>query len=147
MSGCDIDENLVKRGQENGLNVELGCAETISQTYGNDSFDLISCLHVLEHLDSPLAALKEFHKVTKRHILVAVPNAYNRLPELGSHLYSFNYRTLTNLGRKAGFEPVRVTGESINILPNIIRLSPGFSRFIIGLLYGSIEIVALFRKI
>ena len=147
MSGCDIDENLVKRGQENGLNVELGCAEAVSHTYRDNSFDLISCLHVLEHLDSPLAALKEFHKVTKRYVLVAVPNAYAKLPELESHLYSFNYRTLTNLGRRAGFEPVRMTGESINILPNIIRLTPGFSRFIIGLLYGSIEIVALFRKI
>jgi len=144
--GCDIDENLVKWGKENGLNVELGGAETVSQTYGNDAFDLVSCLHVLEHLDSPLAALKEFYKVSKKYVLVAVPNAYNRLPELGSHLYSFNYRTLTNLALKVGFEPVRVTGESINILPNIVRLSPGFSRLIIGLLYGSIEIVALLRK-
>ncbi|MFH2110766.1 MAG: class I SAM-dependent methyltransferase [Candidatus Bathyarchaeota archaeon] len=147
VSGCDIDENLVKWGQENGLNVKVEGAETLTRTYENDSHDLITCLHVLEHLDSPIVALREFHKVTGRHMLVAVPNAYAKLPDIGSHLYSFNYQTLTNLARRADFKPEHVTGESINIWPNVIRFSPGVNRLIIGLLYGSNEIVGLFRKI
>lgn len=144
VSGCDVDENLVRWAERRGLDVKLGCAENLSQVTG--PVDLVTCLHVLEHLDSPLAALREFCKATRRYVLIAVPNAYAKLPEIGSHLYSFNHQTLMNLAGRAELEPVRVSGEFINVLPNVLRFTPGVSRLLIGLMYGSNELVGLFKK-
>jgi len=42
--------------------------------YQDNSFDLVLCTEVLEHLDYPERALKELLRVTKKHLLLTVPN-------------------------------------------------------------------------
>lgn len=42
--------------------------------YKNDSFDLVICTEVLEHLDDPKKALKEALRTSKKNILISVPN-------------------------------------------------------------------------
>jgi 2-polyprenyl-3-methyl-5-hydroxy-6-metoxy-1,4-benzoquinol methylase len=46
--------------------------------FRNSVFDKIACFEVLEHLDSPIRALKEFKRVLKAdgEIMISVPNVW-----------------------------------------------------------------------
>jgi SAM-dependent methyltransferase len=45
-----------------------------SLPYKDNSFDLVICTEVLEHLDNPKKALLEIKRVSRKYILVSVPN-------------------------------------------------------------------------
>jgi len=42
--------------------------------YADDSFDLVMCLEVLEHLPDPHRGLRELRRMTSEHCLVSVPH-------------------------------------------------------------------------
>ncbi len=42
--------------------------------YKTNSFDLVICTEVLEHLDNPKKAYRELIRVSKKYVLVSVPN-------------------------------------------------------------------------
>jgi SAM-dependent methyltransferase len=42
--------------------------------YKDNSFDLVICTEVLEHLDDPQKALQEMVRVSKKYLLLSVPN-------------------------------------------------------------------------
>jgi SAM-dependent methyltransferase len=80
-------------------------------------FDAITMLHVIEHLDSPHAALQRAHALLKPGgaVLIETPtidNLWFRLAParwrqlIPDHYYFFSRRTLTVLLRRCGFEPV-----------------------------------------
>jgi SAM-dependent methyltransferase len=50
--------------------------ETPVLPFANASFDAAVCLDVLEHLDSPHALCEEMARVSRRWVLVSLPNAY-----------------------------------------------------------------------
>lgn len=42
--------------------------------YKDNSFDLVVCTEVLEHLEDPTKALAELLRVTRKHVILSVPN-------------------------------------------------------------------------
>jgi len=42
--------------------------------YQDNSFDLVVCTEVLEHLEEPSKVLKEILRVSKKYVLISVPN-------------------------------------------------------------------------
>ena len=44
--------------------------------FGDDSFDVVTALDVLEHLDNPHAALSELIRVARKTVIVSLPNMY-----------------------------------------------------------------------
>ncbi len=45
-----------------------------SLPYKDNSFDLVLCSEVLEHLEDPQKALKELFRVSQKYVLISVPN-------------------------------------------------------------------------
>ena len=84
----------------------------------DESFDVITANHVVEHFRDPHAALGRFHSWLRPggRIFVSVPSVANpnRTPygrfHFG-HLYNFTYETLAMLARRAGFIQSEETPE------------------------------------
>jgi|SRR3989344_6678395 len=43
-------------------------------TFKDNSFDMVTCFEVLEHIPDPVKAMKELYRVTKNRLLISVPN-------------------------------------------------------------------------
>ncbi|MEE4193716.1 MAG: class I SAM-dependent methyltransferase [Anaerolineae bacterium] len=56
-----------------GIDFTLQNAEQLDQ-YSDTQFDLVVCLEVLEHLENPQKGLQELIRISRRDILVSVPN-------------------------------------------------------------------------
>jgi SAM-dependent methyltransferase len=72
--GVDISPQAVDFCRERGLDsVALGAAEHLP--HDDDSFDLVTALDVIEHLDDDVAGLREMRRVLRRdgRILIFVP--------------------------------------------------------------------------
>jgi len=111
VSGVDISEEGVKKCKEKGFDAILFDASTESLPFLDKTFDTVIILDVLEHVYAPEILLAEAVRVSKKHIIISVPNfnslpariqvlsgkvPENNLPHKG-HLYWFNYSVLTNL--------------------------------------------------
>ena len=72
--GVDVDEEAVGYCHERGLaDVRQGAAETLP--FDDGSFDLVTALDVIEHLDDDAVALREMRRVLRPggQVLVTVP--------------------------------------------------------------------------
>jgi SAM-dependent methyltransferase len=74
---------------------------------GNEErFDLVSMMHVLEHLPNPVAFLRQLRAdllTPDGHLLIEVPNLYEHSSFELAHLYAFTSQTLREALRRAGF--------------------------------------------
>lgn len=81
------------------------------------SWDLVIASEVLEHLDDPLAALKELKRVSSRHVLLSVPHEpWFRLGNLarGRHLSRLgNHPEHVNLWSRSGF--AKFVGQELQV--------------------------------
>lgn len=83
---------------------------------GGERFDLISLIHVLEHLPDPvqtLAGLRERWLAPGGAFLLEVPNLYIHTSYELAHLHAFSQHTLLETLRLAGYrvDAVRVHGQ------------------------------------
>lgn len=103
--------------REYGLNVQVGFVQDV--IIPQQSFDLITIWHVLEHTDNPFAVLKKLHSLLKLQgvLVVEVPNIEatcqspkNTFHE--AHIYHFNVASLIKLAEKAGFTEISYTASA-----------------------------------
>jgi len=76
-----------------------------------EPFDLLSLIHVLEHLPDPvgsLAALRQDRLHPQGYLLLEVPNLYAHDSFEVAHLVSFSPHTLVETVKQAGFQVVAV---------------------------------------
>ena len=93
--GLDPDAPSLTEHRAPGMPVIRGVGETIP--FANESFDLVVCVWVLEHLGDPAATLREARRVLKHggHFVFLTPNVRNPLMvanRIGSALPSLQRR-------------------------------------------------------
>jgi len=96
-------------------------ASSYALPFRDNSFDEVTSLHLLEHLEIPLTALREMIRVSKNVVTAVVP-AFAYRDECGEHLYTWGEGSLYNLLRKAGLRDVKVsTGYFREVKGNILK--------------------------
>lgn len=76
--GCDFSREVIEIARENAINRGLETSLFKSRSIYDldvtqDSADLVVCCEVLEHLENPDAGLQALQRITKRHLIVSVP--------------------------------------------------------------------------
>lgn len=73
VSGTDVDPQCVSLAAQHGRTCRLDLNHPLSQ-FGAKSFDVITCFHVLEHVDNPKEVLGTLRQMAREYVVVAVPN-------------------------------------------------------------------------
>jgi ubiquinone/menaquinone biosynthesis C-methylase UbiE len=71
--GCDLNSQSLKKAVK-APNAEYICADATHLPFKDNFFDIVLCSEVLEHLDSPLKAIKELARASKKMIVLTFPN-------------------------------------------------------------------------
>lgn len=91
------------------------------------SFDVVTALDVIEHLDDDLGALREFHRALRPggHLLLTVPAypfIWSEHDEALHHKRRYLKGGLLELLRRAGFRPIRASYSLMGLLPLALLL-------------------------
>jgi len=78
--GVDPDQRVLQNPYLD--EAKTGCAESIP--YDDETFDIVICMHLLEHLCHPQDAFKEIHRVLKPKgsLFIKTTNKYHYVPVL-----------------------------------------------------------------
>ena len=151
-AGCGSGRNMVelaRRGAVTGVELsdtsvalararhagEVIAGSVTEMPFADDSFDLATCLDVIEHLEDDLAALRELRRVVAPagSLLVTVP-AYQWLwsghDEINHHFRRYTRSSLQRTAEQAGWRQVRTTYFNSLLLPVavLLRVLERFSR-------------------
>ena len=74
LEGVDYLDTAIQIGRKIYPQFTLKQGNIYALPYKDNSFDLLICSEVLEHLEHPEEALKELHRVTKKYVIFSVPN-------------------------------------------------------------------------
>lgn len=72
--GIEYDPEAVKIANKLYPKLDIHEGDVLKLPYKNDSFDLVVCTEVLEHLENPRKAYRELLRVSKKYVLITVPN-------------------------------------------------------------------------
>jgi SAM-dependent methyltransferase len=122
--GVDISVDALEFCRARGLQqqVRLGAAETLP--YEDGSFDLVTALDVVEHLDDDVGGLKEMRRVLKPggRALLFVPAfmfLWGVQDDVSHHRRRYTLKNLRGMVREAGFEVERATYANISFFAPI----------------------------
>ncbi|MCX6875078.1 MAG: class I SAM-dependent methyltransferase [Verrucomicrobia bacterium] len=129
--GLDVDPECVRIARSKGDAELLNLADPASQV-GVASFDVVTCFHVLEHVDNPKEVLTMLGRAARRYVLTAVPNlrliSNLRKPRVESgrvnegHLQSWDHAHFRNLAENHCGLRIISWGFDATILPVVSEL-------------------------
>ncbi len=124
--GVDVSEDALAFCRERGLeNVKLGAAEQLP--YDDGTFDLVTALDVVEHLDDDLAGLREMRRVLRPggRVLLFVPTfmfLWGLQDDVSHHRRRYRMPELRRVLEQAGFEIERTTYANITFFMPILAM-------------------------
>ncbi len=124
--GVDIDEEAVGYCRERGLlDVQVGELEKLP--FGDASFDLVTALDVVEHIDDDLAALREIGRVLRPggHLLMTVPAhqfLWGDQDEVNMHKRRYVAAEVRDRLKATGFQVERVSYINAFMFPPIAAI-------------------------
>lgn len=74
LEGLDFLDRAIQLGKITHPELSLKQGNIYELPYEDNSFDVVLCLEVLEHLEYPERALKELQRVARKYCIVSVPN-------------------------------------------------------------------------
>jgi len=72
--GIDFSDRAIQIGKKLHPHISLNPGTIYHIPFKADSFDLVICSEVLEHLEDPKKALLELQRVTKKNCIISVPH-------------------------------------------------------------------------
>jgi len=110
--GVDVSEDALEFCRAKGLKTHKGLAEKLP--FADESFDLVTALDVVEHLDDDVAGLKEMNRVLKKDgkTLIFVPAfmwLWGVQDDISNHRIRYTRAQIVERLEKAGFEIERAT--------------------------------------
>ena len=97
---CDLYPEIFRL---DGVDIHQGNLDA-ELPFGDQSFDYVTCLEGLEHIENPQQAMREFARVLKPggHLIVSVPNILNVEERLKWLLYGYtsHFKPITRAGRE-----------------------------------------------
>lgn len=122
--GVDVSEDALAFCRERGLEkVRLGAGEELP--YDDGTFDLVTALDVVEHMDDDLAGLSEMRRVLRPggRVLLFVPTfmfLWGLQDEVSNHRRRYRLPQLRRVLEQAGFEIERTTYANITFFLPIL---------------------------
>jgi ubiquinone/menaquinone biosynthesis C-methylase UbiE len=104
----------VREGGVGRLNATV--MDATAMTFPDDSFDAVTLLEVLEHLQRPAEAVAHSVRVARRFVVASVPSKPDDNPE---HIHLFTGDTLSELFHEAGVARVSVS----HVLNHVVALA------------------------
>ena len=157
VQGTEISEFAVKY-VKNSLKIDVFKGDLEEAHFPEDSFDVVTIWHTLEHIPDPMAALKEINRLLKKDglLVVAVPNLNNYITRISYllgrgkklmlfsvkakewHLYHFSAKTLSAMLEKTGFEIKKIGMDlaQIELQKKIVDYLAILTRFFTGRNFG-----------
>jgi len=74
IEGIEYSKDAIVFGKKLFPNLTFKEGSIYELPYKNNSFDLVICTEVLEHLEEPTKALKEILRVSRKYLIISVPN-------------------------------------------------------------------------
>src|SRR3954470_10725675 len=117
--GMELNPAGVAAARRRGHEVRQGRVEAIP--YEDASFDLVTCLDVIEHTDDDVVALSDLRRVTRPggRLVVSVPahpRLWSRHDEVNGHRRRYTRPSLTDAAGAAGWRVERLTGFNVAYL-------------------------------
>lgn len=72
--GIDYSKKAIEIGKKDNPELKLQVGDIYNLKFKDNSFDLVVSTEVFEHLDEPEKALSEIKRVSRKYILLSVPN-------------------------------------------------------------------------
>lgn len=110
--GVDVSDDALEFCRKKGLKVHKGLAEKLP--FADESFDVVTALDVVEHLDDDVSGLKEMHRVLKMggKTLIFVPAfmwLWGVQDDISNHRIRYTKAQIVERLQSAGFEIERAT--------------------------------------
>jgi SAM-dependent methyltransferase len=110
--GVDVSDDALEFCRKKGLDARKGLAEELP--FEDESFDLVTALDVVEHLDDDIAGLKEMYRVLKKggKTLIFVPAfmwLWGVQDDISHHRIRYTREQIVERLAKAGFNVDRAT--------------------------------------
>ncbi len=74
LEGLEYSKDAISLGKQLYPDIKITQGSIYELPYKDNSFDLVLCTEVLEHLEEPEKALKELERVSKKYLAISVPN-------------------------------------------------------------------------
>ena len=74
LEGLEYSKDAIELGKKTYPDIKITQGSIYELPYRDNSFDLVLCTEVLEHLEEPEKALKELVRVSKKYLVISVPN-------------------------------------------------------------------------
>ena len=74
LEGIEYLDSAIELGKINNPEIKITKGDIYRLPFKDNSFEVVMCTEVLEHLEEPERALKELIRVSKKYLVVSVPN-------------------------------------------------------------------------
>jgi SAM-dependent methyltransferase len=121
--GVDVSDDALEFCKAKGLKAHKGLAEKLP--FADESFDLVTALDVVEHLDDDVAGLTEMNRVLRKdgRALMFVPAfmwLWGVQDDISHHRIRYTKKQIIERVEKAGFEIERATYANITFFTPIL---------------------------